>query len=175
MRTRDKRGTPPEHFCKMIRTTMETPAWQALSTAAQSLYPWLKLEWRGPKFNNNGALQLPVRQAAMKLGVMPNTVSSAFHDLQARGFLVITAPARLGIEGDASAPMFEITELPLPHSDRQHGRALYREWRPGRDFPVVKARANNPTGTNRKRNPISKIETAPSQKSRRNGPHPSQK
>ncbi len=57
-----------EHFTKMIRTTMETPAWRALSPTAQALYPWLKFEWRGPQANNNGKLSLPVREAAKRLG-----------------------------------------------------------------------------------------------------------
>jgi len=43
-----------EHWTKLIRTTMEEPAYSALSTAAQALYPWLKLEWHGPDANNNG-------------------------------------------------------------------------------------------------------------------------
>lgn len=57
-----------EHFTKLVRNTMETPAWRALSPTAQALYPWLKLEWRGPQANNNGKIRLSVRQASERLG-----------------------------------------------------------------------------------------------------------
>ncbi|MGB3455982.1 MAG: hypothetical protein WBA35_06440, partial [Litorimonas sp.] len=42
---------------------MQTPAWRALPTSSQALYVWIKHEWRGKKFNNNGKLRLSVRQA----------------------------------------------------------------------------------------------------------------
>ncbi|WP_114966817.1 hypothetical protein [Alkalilacustris brevis] len=149
---RDKRNEGRgEHFTKMIRTTMETPAWRALSCTAQALYPHLKLEWRGPDANNNGKIRLSVRQASERLGVRPNTAARAFHDLQAKGFIVVTEHARLGVDGAACAPAFEITEIKLPHSNKNDGRKLYRDWRPGQDYPVHAARANNPRGINGKR------------------------
>ncbi|MFT3972002.1 MAG: hypothetical protein QM699_00550 [Amaricoccus sp.] len=144
------RGEPAEHFTKMIRTTMETSAWRALSTTAQALYPWLKLEWRGPQANNNGRIRLSVREAAERLGVQLDTAARAFHDLQAKGFLVLTEHAVLGIEGAAKSPAYELTELALPHGDKPDGRKLYRDWRPAADFPVHKARAHNPRGANGK-------------------------
>lgn len=145
---KDKRNDRAEHFTTMIRPTMEEPAWRALSTTAQALYPWLKLEWRGPRANNNGKIRLSTRQAAERLGnVSPSTVSRAFQELQAKGFIVMTEHARLGIEGAACSPAFEITELKMPASDRD-GRKLYRDWRPGKDFPVHRANANNPHGRN---------------------------
>ena len=62
-----------EHFAQMIRNTMSTEAWRALSPCAQALYPWLKLEWHGPRSNNNGRISLSVRQAAERMGVSINT------------------------------------------------------------------------------------------------------
>lgn len=152
-----RKSGPAEHFTKLIRTTMETPAWRALSTTAQALYPWLKLEWRGPQANNNGRISLAVGVAAKRLGVQPDTAARAFHDLQAKGFLVVTEAARLGIGGEASSPKFEITELALPHAAGSEGRKLYRQWRQDADFPIHKARAHNPKGVNGKQNPILKI------------------
>ncbi len=137
----------------LIRDTMEEPAWRALSTTAQSLYPWLKLEWRGPDFNNNGKIRLSIRQAADRMGVGINTVSRAFHDLQAKGFIVVTEPARLGLGGHAKPPAYELTELKLSHSDAIGGRKLYRDWRKGQDFPVHKSMTNNPSGKNGKTKP----------------------
>jgi hypothetical protein len=140
-----------EHFAKLIRATMETPAWRALSPTAQALYPWLKLEWRGPEANNNGSIRLSVRDAARKLGVADqNTAARAFHDLQAKGFIVMTEHAVLGVEGRAKSPAYELTELALHCGERPEGRKLYRDWQPGADFPVHKARAHNPSGANGK-------------------------
>ena len=142
-----------EHFTKMVRTMMETPAWRALSPSAQALYLWLKLEWRGPNANNNGKIRLSVRQAAERMGVGINTAARAFHDLQAKGFLVVVRAARLGVGGEAKSPEYELTELPLPQSDRPDGRKLFREWQPGADYPVHKATTHNPSGANGKTKP----------------------
>jgi hypothetical protein len=147
---RDKRNEyKAEHYTKMIRSHMETPAWRALSPTAQALYPWVKFEWKGPKNNNNGKIGLSVRQAADRLGVNIKTAARAFHDLQAKGFLVVTRPASLGLHGEAKSPCFEITEIPLPHSDHNEGRKLFRQWKDGQDFPVQKAAIHNPRGHTR--------------------------
>ena len=115
---RDKRNEKrSEHFTKMIRNTMETPAWAALSTTAQATYPFLKLEWRGPGANNNGRIRLSVRQAAAMIGVSVNTAARGFQDLQAKGFIVVTGRACLGTSGMARAPAYELTELAMPASD----------------------------------------------------------
>lgn len=149
---RDKRNEQRgEHFTKLIRNTMEEPAWRALSPVAQALYPWLKLEWRGPQANNNGRIQLSVRQAAERLGVGVNTAARAFHELQAKGFLVMTQHARLGVSGQACSPSYELTELGLPHAQKPGGRLLFKAWREGADFPVHKASINNPTGSRKRR------------------------
>ncbi|WP_109367377.1 hypothetical protein [Ochrobactrum soli] len=149
MAKHDKKGRSSggEHFTKMIRHTMEEPAWRALSSTAQALYPWLKLEWRGPDANNNGKIRLSVRQAAAKLGVTPDTASRAFHDLQAKGFIVLTELPCLGVEGAAKSPAYEITELKMPGTVGD-GSKLYREWREGNDFPVSLTASNNPHGSN---------------------------
>lgn len=144
---RDRRNEGgSEHFARLERRLMEASAWRALPPVAMALYPWLMLEWRGPKANNNGKIRLSVRQAAECMGVSPNTAAKAFHDLQAKGFLVVVEPAQLGIGGEATSPAFELTTIQLPHSSDRGGRNLYRKWREGKDYPVQKARANNPHG-----------------------------
>lgn len=144
-RRRDERG---EHWTKLIRTTMEEPAWRALSSTAQALYPWLKLEWRGPDANNNGKIRLSCRQAAKCLGVRAETAANAFNDLQAKGFIFQTEAGCLGLTGAAKSPAYELTELKLPQAERHEGRKLYRDWKPGHDLPVKKAGTNNPLGLN---------------------------
>ncbi|SMC70399.1 hypothetical protein SAMN06297251_10639 [Fulvimarina manganoxydans] len=146
-RKKSNRRATVEHWTKLIRTTMEEPAWKALSTTAQALYPWLKLEWRGPDANNNGKIRLSTRQAGDRLGVRAATAALAFHDLQRKGFIVQTEPACLGIEGAAKSPAYEITELKMPGADGD-GRKLYRLWRPDADYPVPDTLSNNPTGRN---------------------------
>lgn len=110
---------------------MDNDAWRALSPYAQALYPWLRLEWKGEKANNNGKLRLSVRQAAEAMGVANNTAGKAFHDLQAKGFIVVTEYARLGVGGDAQSPAYELTEIALPHGNERGGRNLYRQWKGG--------------------------------------------
>lgn len=146
---RDKRNeNKSEHWTKMVRPLMQTDAWRALSTSAQALYPWLKFEWRGPKANNNGKLRLSVRQAANCLGCNRKTAARAFHDLQAKGFIVQTEGACLGIGGEAKSPSYEVTELALPGPGV--GRKLYLDWQSNHDFPVKSAPVNNPEGLNSK-------------------------
>lgn len=135
-----------DHYTQLIRSMLETEAWRALPSVAQALYPWLRLEWRGPKNNNNGKIRLSVRQAAERMGVSINTAARAFHALQAKGFIVITEMAHLGLSGEAKSPAYELTEIELPLKSERGGRKLYRDWREGRDFPVHKAVANNPKG-----------------------------
>ena len=140
--------TGGEHWTKLVRPTMETPAWRALSLVAQALYPWLKMEWRGPHTNNNGSIRLSVRQAARALGVSNDTAAKGFHDLQAKGFLVMTEAAVLGLEGQAKSSAFEMTELAV-NPARDCSR-LYLTWQPGHDFAVRRSTANNPAGRNGK-------------------------
>ena len=137
-----------EHWTKMSRNMIQTDAWRALSTAAHSLYILIKLEWKGPKANNNGKLRLSVRQAAELMGCNPKTAARAFHDLQAKGFIVQTEGACLSAGGNAQSPSYEVTEIALPSSNM--GRHLYRKWEEGRDFPVKMTATNNPTGFNGK-------------------------
>lgn len=156
---RDKRNEQAtDHYTVMIRPMMETKAWRSLSSAAQALYVWLRLEWRGQRANNNGKIRLSVRQASEKMGVSINTAARAFHALQAKGFIVVREPAHLGLGGEAKCPAFELTELALPKSDKAVGRKLYLEWREGKDFPVQKAAVHNLSGKNRKK-PVTKMVT----------------
>ena len=152
---RTGRNAPSEHFTKMVRVVLQTPAWPALSSAAQALYPFIKLEWHGPKANNNGRIQLSYRQAAKAIGVSVNTAMRAFHDLQAKGFLVVTEMGALGLDGDARGPCYEVTELEMPGRPNGSGRYLFHQWREGKDFLVPKHPKNNPTGRNGRKIPSS--------------------
>ena len=131
-----------------------------ISMRLRRLYPWLKLEWKGTKFNNNGKISLPVREAGERLGCGRDTAARGFHDLQSKGFLLLTSHARMGVEGKGAPPTYEITELATP--GHQSGKKLYLHWRPGFDFPVSSHAPVNPTGRNGREN------ETPSSKSGRN-------
>ena len=98
------RSVRGEQWTKLVRTMMETPAWQALSPKTQALFPWLKFEWYGPKFNNNGKIQFSCRQAAEALGISRNAAMYAFRELQEKGYIVVTRLGALGVEGEARHP-----------------------------------------------------------------------
>ena len=134
-------GKLGEKWTKLILYNMYCPAWRALSPKAQALYPWLKLEWKGPKANNNGKISLSVRQASKCMGVSNDTAAKAFHELQAKGFIVVIQPASLGVHRKGKCPEYEITEIARPPN--KGGRCLFRDWKPDCDFPVIKANASN--------------------------------
>ena len=152
-RKKFKRGEGSEHFTKMIRSTMETPAWRALPPTAQALYPWLKLEWKGPDNNNNGKIRLSTRQAAKRLGVSINTVAKAFHELQAKGFIKVNEVASLGSGGNAKGHSYYLMELRhkiFEDAGESPSRQMFRDWQEGKEVPVIKAATNNPKGRNGK-------------------------
>lgn len=147
---RNDRG---EQFTLLIRNVIECPAWAALSTTAQAIYPFIRMEWHGPRSNNNGRIQFSYRQAAKSVGVSLNTAMRGFHDLQAKGFIVVTELGALGVEGVAKGPTYEITEIEMPNSNRHGGRRLFRDWKKGRDFDVAHHCKNNPKGINGRKIP----------------------
>ncbi|PTQ72742.1 hypothetical protein [Celeribacter persicus] len=133
---RDKRNENKQEAVTALRlSVMRTPAWRALSPTAQALYPWLKLEWRGAKFNNNGKLRLSTRQAAERMGCAINTAMRGFHDLQAKGFIIQTEGACLGTEGMGKSPAYELTEI-MPAGQQGPGKQWFLNWSEGHDFPV---------------------------------------
>ena len=146
-------GNPVEHFAKLNRVLMSTPAWRALSPSAQAAFPWLLLEWKGAQYNNNGKIRLSVRQLASQMGCIPDTAARALCDLQRKGFIIQTERARLGTAGEAKAPAYELTEIALPGTKPPDPRKLYKTWSAGHDFPVQRTLANNPRGHNGKSKP----------------------
>jgi DNA-binding transcriptional MocR family regulator len=136
MGKRDHRGNrTKEHGTFVRRELMSSPAWRAMSPKAQVLYIWLRLEFKGANFNNNGKIRLSYRQAAQRIGITVNTAMQAFHELQSKGFIVVTRLGALGVEGEARGPTYELTDIGLPNKS---ARLLYRAWKPGKDFKVVR-------------------------------------
>jgi len=71
-------GEPLGKFAILPLSVLDTDAWRSLSSAAQALFPWLVMEFKGAKYNNNGKICLSVRQAAERMGVARDTAARAF-------------------------------------------------------------------------------------------------
>ena len=136
-KTKIYNGKAAGKFAPMHLKLMTTPAWRALSTVAQALYPWLILEWKGPKFNNNGKISFSVRQAAEAIGVSRNTAAKGFRELQAKGFIKVKRGASLGVSGHGKCPEYEVTDVPLLENGRVANQN-YLNWVEGKDFEVFK-------------------------------------
>ena len=141
-------GSPSAKFAILLLMTLDTPAWRALSTAAQALYPWLVMEFKGKNYNNNGKIRLSVRQAALKMGTSKDTVARAFGDLQAKGFIKVTKPGSLGISGMGKCPEYEIAALTLPKNGTK-ANEYFKDWKEGNDFKVFKHPVKNGKGKNK--------------------------
>jgi DNA-binding transcriptional MocR family regulator len=141
-------GSPSAKFAILLLMTLDTPAWRALSTAAQALYPWLVMEFKGKKYNNNGKIRLSVRQAALKMGTSKDTVARAFGDLQAKGFIKVTKGGSLGISGMGKCPEYEIAAITLPENGTKANK-YYEDWKDSSDFKVFKHPVKNGKGKNK--------------------------
>ena len=145
--SRKKKTEKLPGFTPLLHYIMDTPAFAGLSPLAQCLYVRLKRRC-GIGGKHNGEVFYAVREAAEDLNVNKNTVGRAFHELQARGFLVPVRIGTLGITGEGKATIWRMTEY---ETDR-----LFLRWQPGHDFPVVKGRSNR----RKKQNPVCKMQTA---------------
>jgi hypothetical protein len=104
---RDKGKLPP--FVPVLKDTMKTAAWKALSHGARSLYVTLK-----GRYNNKvqNAVYVSTRDAEEELGrysSRPN-VMRWFRELQHYGFIVEISPAHHGVNGHGRAPHYRLTE-----------------------------------------------------------------
>jgi|SRR5882724_4429213 len=104
----DKGRLPP--FVPLLKETMATLAWRAMSHGARSLYVAL----RGRVANdcrNNGRVFLPTRAACTETGSSNEQVVRWFKELQHYGFIVQMAAGHLGVDGEGKAPHWRLTEL----------------------------------------------------------------
>ncbi|MDG1279963.1 MAG: hypothetical protein P8O10_01530 [Pseudorhodobacter sp.] len=137
--------TENEQFVKMSKWLISQPAFVALSTTAKVLYIYIKMIAFG---DHNGQVRMTVQEAAAAVGVSANTAAAALHDLQAKGFLVLTTYGMLGVEGKRSSPLYGITEYKIPPETVP--RNSFLRWKPDHDFPVLRHKTNNPNGWNGK-------------------------
>jgi hypothetical protein len=136
---KDKNRLPP--FVPLLIDTLNSPAWKALSHGAKVLYIALRRRYSVTS-HNNGRIYLSQRMAAQELGSHHNEIARWYRELQHYGFIVMTAPAYLGVEGKGKAPRWRLTELGcmgnIPTRD-------FKDW-DGTPFKnqKTKSRAGNP-------------------------------
>ena len=105
---KDKQRLPP--FVPLLISTLDAPAWRALSHGARVLYVALRRRY-SPNLHNNGRLFLSQRDASREIGSHHNEVARWFRELQHFGFIVRTTAGSLGLDGKGKAPHWRLTEL----------------------------------------------------------------
>jgi hypothetical protein len=81
-----------------------------MSHGAKALYIALRRRYFHHD-HNNGRIFLSQRTAAKELRSHHNQIARWFRELQHYGFIVMTQPGRLGVEGKGKAPRWRLTEL----------------------------------------------------------------
>ena len=109
--SREKGRLPP--FVPLDQEVMRSPAWRATSFGARWLYVHLKRRWSF-KQKNNGRIFLSHRDAQEEIGGNRDSISRWFRELQHYGFIVMTDPGGLGVNGKGKAPHYRLTELEAP-------------------------------------------------------------
>jgi hypothetical protein len=147
-RREDKGRLPP--FVPLLKETLASPAWRAMSNGARSLYVALKLRYSSG-FKNNGRIYLSQRDAVKELGSGFTEIARWFRELQHYGFIVMTEPGCLGVDGKGKAPHWRLTEVgymrdpPTRDFMRWNGGRFSKHW-PGGDDKKPK---QNPAPENR--------------------------
>ena len=103
-----KNRLPP--FVPVIKATMETRAWRAMSPGARLLY----IELRGRSRNdylNNGKVFLSCRDAAKAVGVSTQSIVRWYAENEHYGFLRKTGEGFLGVDGYGIAARYRFTEF----------------------------------------------------------------
>jgi hypothetical protein len=109
---KDKGRLPP--FVPLDVEVMSSPAWRAMTMGARTLYIHLQRRWSF-KQRNNGRLFLSQRNAQKEMGLgVRDSISRWFRELQHYGFIVMTDPGCLGVDGKGKAPRWRLTELEAP-------------------------------------------------------------
>jgi hypothetical protein len=97
-------------FVPMLVETMQSAAWRAMSPYARVVYIALKSRYSF-KNRNNGRIYLSDRDGAKETGFNKDTIARALRELKHYGFIVLTEPGCLGVNGKGKAPHWRLTEL----------------------------------------------------------------
>ena len=111
MTTKNRRRGRLPPFIALIKATMATPAWRAMSPGARLL----NIELRGRLRNdhlNNGKVFLSCRYAAKAIGATSRSVVRWYAENEHYGFLRKTSEGFLGSDGRGIAAHYRFTEFP---------------------------------------------------------------
>jgi hypothetical protein len=148
MSPKQKGGGRLPDFVPLIKSTMKTAAWRAMSHGAKSLY--VALKWR---YNTNlqNAVYLSARFAGKELGSHKDYITRWHRELQHYGFTVMVTPGHLGVEGAGKAAHLRLTECwykgqpPTRDFDRWDG-TKFRYQKKQNPPPSVKLRVSHKQG-----------------------------
>lgn len=156
-RRKDK-GKISGPFVPMLLQTTSCPAWRAMSPYAREVYRVLKSRY-GFEARNNGRLYLSARVGAEETGFDAKTVARCLRELRHYGFIVMTKPHALGVEGKGVATHWRLTELGYMHDPptrdfiKWDGELFHEQKSPAyykrRERSLTKLRTNVP-----KQNPV---------------------
>jgi hypothetical protein len=104
MKPRGKKLAP---FVPLLKDTMKTPAWRAMSHGTKMLYVLLKWHYNR---NLGNSVYISTRDAAEKLGSNRNSVRRWFRELEYYAFIQMVSPGCLGVEGRGKAPHWQLSE-----------------------------------------------------------------
>jgi hypothetical protein len=96
-------------FVALLKDTIKTEAWKALSHGARSLYVALRSRYN---LTTQNAVYVSTRNAEEELGRHSNrhNVLLWFRELEHYGFIVEVSPAHHGVNGHGKAPHYRLTE-----------------------------------------------------------------
>ena len=105
MMGKHKNRLPP--FVPLLISTLDTPAWRAMSHGSKSLYVALKRRVQ----NGRNRAYISYRTAERELRSSRRKIGEWFRELQHYGFIVLAVPGSLGVEGKGKSPHWRLTEL----------------------------------------------------------------
>jgi hypothetical protein len=134
------KGRLPD-FVPLIKSTLKTPAWRAMSHGARSLYVALKVRYNTRLQNS---VYMSARHGAEELGSSKDYVARWHHELQHYGFIQVIEgkEARLGSNGEGMAARVRLTEHwyagrpPTRDFDRWEGTKFHYQKKKQKQKPV---------------------------------------
>jgi hypothetical protein len=161
MKTRkNKNRLPP--FLPLLVDMLDAPATKALSHGAFRLYAALKRQYN-PDLSDrrNGRVYLSQRRAQQEIRSDRAQIARWYRELQYYGFIVMTAPGCLGLDGKGKAPRWRLTEYGFmgdpPTKDFLRWRGVkFRDQKnqnPGREIPSTLVGKSRPPLAGKSRPP----------------------
>jgi DNA-binding transcriptional regulator YhcF (GntR family) len=126
-RTKEKES----RHVRLYHWFLKSEAWRSLSPNARALYVEIVARYNG---SNNGRIPFSVREAAEALHIGKNAASTAFSELQDRGFLVIAKRSAFSLK-TKTATEWRLTEFPCDVTNAISSREFMR-WSPEKQNTV---------------------------------------